>query len=163
MSTLISSYVKQGDLGEPFSETIIPPPGRKIWRIEMRIGTGSFTNVPFSNPYSHTINIAALNNPVLVRVCTVPAPASDEFIVEIVMGNGGSVLHANPGDNTIRLGADFRPRFVPFSGKEIAHIVVSNPDGSSPVPENIVNRQGHTVILDNMTGPKKIYVTFRNL
>lgn len=163
MATLINSYSVQGDLGEPFSQTITPPSGFKIRKIELRIGSGAFTDVPFTNPYSHTISLPAFNDPIAVKVCCVPAPPATEFVVDIVMGSGGQVLDANTGANTIREGADFRPRFVPFSGKEIFQIIVSNPDGSSPVAENITNRQNHTVILDNLTGPKRIYVTFRNL
>ena len=163
MATLISSYTRQGDLGETFTENISPPPGFKIRKIEVKVGTGPFTEVTFANPYLYVATASPLNDPRTYKICCVAAPVAVEYVVDIVMGNGGQLLDANPGANTIREGADFRPRFVPFSGKELAQIIVSNTDGSSPVAETIANRQNHTVVLDNLSAAKKIYATFRNI
>ncbi|WP_250632049.1 hypothetical protein [Rhodoflexus caldus] len=163
MATLISSFVRQFDTGEPASETIIPPPGRKIRKIEMRIGTGPFTEVPVTNPFGQTITWASFDQPVLINVCTVAAPALPEFNIEVIMGVGGQIIDGNTGTNLIRQGADFRPRFVPFSNHEIASIWITDADGANAVQEAVINPQNHTVVIDNITAPKRIYVAFRRI
>lgn len=152
MATKINEITYQADEGQNWTRELHPPSGKKFYSIEV-----DGVEETLQNEYFHEVTINNVTAPSTIKVCLVDAPTTQQYLVTILTGIGGTSSNFPDSPITVNAGSSLEVVIVPFNGYEINQILVDS------VAEVVNNKQEHIINLSNISQDIQIVATFKAL